>query len=83
MHKMKQTNQTTQENNLTEFDYKMIEEMKTLPELQNWPDEKLEEYCKILKCYSRLIISAVENGNYNSKEKQTFKITASPFKQVA
>lgn len=80
---MKPTNQTTQENNLTEFDYKMIEEMKALPELQKWSDQQLEEYCNILKCYSRLIISAVENGKYNSEEKQTFKITASPIKQVA
>jgi hypothetical protein len=80
---MKPTNQTTQENNLSEFDYKMIEEMKAIPELQKWSDQQLEDYCNILKCYSRLIISAVENGKYNSEEKQTFKITASPFKQVA
>ena len=80
---MKQTNLTTQENNLTEFDYKMIVEMKAIPELQNWSDQQLEEYCYILQCYSRLIISAFESGNYNSEEKQTFKITASPIRQVA
>lgn len=80
---MKHINQTTQENNLTEFDYKMIDEMKAIPELQNWSNQQLEEYCYILNCYSRLIISAVENGNYNTEEKQTFKITASPIKQVA
>lgn len=80
---MKHTNLAIQENNLTEFDYKMIEEMKAIPELQKWSDQQLEEYCNILKCYSKLIISAVENGKYNSEEKQTFKITASPIKQVA
>lgn len=80
---MKPTNQAIQEDTLTEFDNKMIVEMKAIPELQNWSDQQLEEYCYILKCYSKLIISVVENEKYNSEEKPTFKITTPPLKQVA
>lgn len=80
---MKPTNQTIQEDTLTEFDNKMIVEMKAIPELQNWSDQQLEEYCYILKCYSKLIISAVENEKYYSEEKPILKITPTPLKQVA
>jgi hypothetical protein len=80
---MKSTNQTIQEDTLTEFDNKMIVEMKAIPELQNWSDQQLEEYCYILKCYSKLIISAVENEKYYSEEKPTLKITSAALKQVA
>ncbi len=80
---MKPANQTIQEDSLTEFDNNMIMEMKAIPELQNWSDQQLEDYCYILKCYSRLIISAVENEQSNSEEKLTFKITPTPLKQVA
>jgi hypothetical protein len=80
---MKPIIQPIEEDNLTEFDNKMIIEMKAIHELQNWSDQQLEEYCYILKCYSKLIISAVENEKYNSEEKLTFKITSTPLKQAA
>ena len=80
---MKHINQTNEEDSLTEFDNKMIVEMKAMPELQNWSDQQLEDYCYILKCYSRLIISAVENEKCNSQEKPTFKITSTLLKKVA
>lgn len=50
-----------EEDILTKFDIKMIEEMKTIPQLKHWTDEQFRQYCLILNCYSKMILSIVEN----------------------
>ncbi|MBP9932404.1 MAG: hypothetical protein KBF25_01835, partial [Chitinophagaceae bacterium] len=50
-----------EEDILTDFDLKMIEEMKTIPQLKHWTDEQLRQYCLVLHCYSKMTLSIIEN----------------------
>ena len=84
---MKHTNQTNEEDSLTEFDHKMIIEMKAIPELEHWSDQQFEQYCLILRWYSKLIVSIVENEKSISPniEKSVLPMTviSTPLKQAA
>lgn len=80
---MKLTNQTTQQDSLTEFDKRMIQEMKKIPELQNWTEQQLAEYCSILKCYSMLIVTSALNDKQSSEVSSALSITSSQHKQAA
>lgn len=80
---MKQLNEEKpriEEDILTEFDIKMIEEMKTIPQLKHWTDEQFRQYCLVLQCYSKVILSIVENEKQLTKS-LTFNRTI--LKQVA
>ena len=80
---MKLTNKTTLQDSLTEFDYRMIQEMKKIPELQNWAEQQLAEYCSILKCYSMLILTSALNDKHNSNILLDLTVTPSQIKQAA
>lgn len=80
---MKPTTQATKEESATQFDKKMVQEMKKIPELQNLTEEQLYEYCSILRCYSELIVSSVINKIEEPCERSTFKLTSTPLKQAA
>jgi hypothetical protein len=61
MKQMNKLNSINEEDILTKFDIKMIEEMKTIPQLKHWTDEQFRQYCLVLRCYSKMILSIVEN----------------------
>lgn len=84
---MKYINQTNEEDSLTEFDNKMILEMKTIPQLKDWTDKQYSQYCLALRWYSKTILSIVdkENEELVNPEKQTLPLTVimNPLKQAA
>jgi hypothetical protein len=80
---MKPANQTTHEHSLTEFDKKMIQEMKKIPELQKWTDQQFSEYCSILKCYSMMIITSAMNEIHSTQNSSGLTLTSTQFKQAA
>ncbi len=61
MKQMNKLNSINEEDILTEFDNKMIAEMKTFPQLKHWTEEQFRPYCFALRCYSKMILSIVEN----------------------
>lgn len=80
---MKQLNEEKpiiEEDILTEFDIKMIEEMKTIPQLKHWTEEQFRQYCMVLRCYSKMIISIIEN---EKQLKTSFTFNRTILKQVA
>jgi hypothetical protein len=76
-----------EEDILTAFDHKMIEEVKTIPQLKHWTEEQFRQYCLVLRCYSKMILSIVENKSEtqrnNEKPVTQLTITMNPLKQVA
>ena len=80
---MKQLNEEKpiiEEDILTEFDIKMIEEMKTIPQLKHWTEEQFRQYCMVLRCYSKMIIFIKEN---KKQLKTSFTFNRTILKQVA
>lgn len=78
---MKPTKQTVEKNNILEFEKHLSAEMKNIPELQNFTDRQIEEYCSILRCYSELIVNMVLHEN--STNKPILRIIPTTFKQAA